>query len=229
MILAAVLIAAAGISAVLLIRGQTPPTLWVAPLPGQDPSEAAPKVVLGADDVPAQAALPMLDPLTIHIPVLEVSGHIGLATVDGDGVLDPPHVSTTVGLWPGSASLASDTGEVTIAGHVNWAGMSPFTFGKLAYLKRGNTIYTSDASGRVTRWRVASVSARGKSEPVDHGAFRGAVGPRRLALITCGGSFDAERRSYVDNVYVYADPVTTPRQAARKGVTAPKSATGARG
>jgi len=32
-------------------------------------------------------------------------------------------------------------------------------------------------------------------------------GPQRLVLITCGGRYDASRRSYDDNVVVFADPV----------------------
>ena len=33
-------------------------------------------------------------------------------------------------------------------------------------------------------------------------------GPPRLVLITCGGPFDAELRSYRDNLVVLAEPVT---------------------
>lgn len=35
----------------------------------------------------------------------------------------------------------------------------------------------------------------------------GATDQRELRLITCGGSFDASRRSYRDNVVVWAQPV----------------------
>jgi hypothetical protein len=37
-------------------------------------------------------------------------------------------------------------------------------------------------------------------------AFAGPAGPRRLALITCGGDYDPASASYDDNVYVFAVP-----------------------
>jgi hypothetical protein len=142
---------------------------------------------------------------SIKIPALEVTAAIGASKVV-DGVLTPPRVPTEVGEWGGSAPLTASRGEVTIAGHVNWAGMGPFAFGKLAYLQPGHLIYTTDAHGTQSAWRVTSVTARLKSEPIDTVAFAGNHGPRRLALITCGGAFDAAAKSYNDNVYVYASP-----------------------
>jgi Sortase domain len=142
---------------------------------------------------------------SIHIPALAVTATVGQATVIR-GVLTPPRVPTEVGLWSGSAALDATTGETTIAGHVDWAGMAPFAFGRLAYLHPGDLIYTTDSLAIQTVWRITEVTARPKGKPIDAAAFAGPTGPRMLALITCGGAFDANTKSYVDNVYVTATP-----------------------
>lgn len=146
-----------------------------------------------------------LGPAEIRIPALGVTASIGQAKVV-NGVLTPPRVPDEVGLWSGSAPLAANTGEVTIAGHVNWAGMAPFAFGQLAYLQAGDLVYTTDSQGAQTAWRVTDVSARSKQDGIDPAAFAGPVGPRLLTLVTCGGNFDASILSYDDNVYVTAVP-----------------------
>lgn len=113
---------------------------------------------------------------------------------------------TEVGLWSGSAALDAGSGEVTIVGHVNWRGMPPFAFGRLAHLHDGDLVFTSDPHGSQTAWRVRQVFARAKSGGVDPTAFAGPHGPRQLVMITCGGAFDVRAGSYLDNVYVRAVP-----------------------
>jgi Sortase domain len=169
-------------------------------LPGALPSASASRVT------PTPSHQTGLGPSRIRIPALNVTATIGESAVV-DGVLTPPRVPDEVGAWAGSAPLDAHSGEVTIAGHVNWAGMAPFAFGRLAYLDPGDLVYTTDSKAEQTAWRVSSVTARPKTEPIDASAFIGARGQRRLALITCGGSFDAGSSSYDDNVYVYATPV----------------------
>jgi len=142
---------------------------------------------------------------SIRIPALSVTASIGAATVK-DGVLTPPRVPDEVGAWAGSAGLDATSGEVTLAGHVNWAGEAPYAFGRLAYLHPGDVVYTTDKQAKQTAWRVTRVVARSKTQGIDKAAFAGPHGPRVLALITCGGSYDSADESYEDNVYVYANP-----------------------
>jgi hypothetical protein len=147
-----------------------------------------------------------LAPNSIKIPSLDVTATIGQATLI-NGVLTPPRVPTEVGAWAGSASLNANTGEVTLAGHVNWASMAPFAFAKLAYLHTGDLVYTTDGHSNQTAWRITAVTARSKNDGIDPTAFAGMKGPRTLALITCGGDFDSADDSYHDNIYVTAQPV----------------------
>jgi sortase (surface protein transpeptidase) len=143
---------------------------------------------------------------SLRIPELSVTAIIGPATID-HGVLTPPRIPMEVGAWAGSAALDATSGAVTLAGHVNWAGMTPFAFARLASLQPGDIVYTTDAKARQTAWRVTAVVARAKSAGIDQAAFTGTSGPRTLWLITCGGPFNSADDSYDDNVYVQAHPV----------------------
>ena len=143
--------------------------------------------------------------LSIRIPALDVAASIGAATV-ANGILTPPRSPSTVGMWAGSAPLDASSGTVTLAGHVNWAGMAPFAFANIAYLRPGDLVYTADKDARQTAWRIIAVVSRPKDEPVDTAAFTGTTGPRKLYLITCGGAFDSDASSYEANIYVSATP-----------------------
>lgn len=206
--LSALAAAGAGLAIAGVLHTSTPAAAPLPPSPsgaggaqvaGPLPPSSAPTV---AQTPQYQAGLPAS---SIRIPTLGVTATIGQATLQ-DGVLIPPRVPTEVGMWAGSSGLDAATGEVTLAGHVNWAGMPPFAFGRLAFLHTGDLVYTADARGAQTAWRVVGVTARAKTAGVDPAGFVGAKGRRLLALITCGGAFDGSSYSYEDNVYAYAVP-----------------------
>jgi hypothetical protein len=217
------LLAAAGV--LMLVIGATRKhTPQAAPLPNVAASESnapPPPALPSGSPSRLDAPLPAATVATTHasiaaqsmsansirIPALSVTASIGTASVS-NGVLTPPRVPNEVGAWNGSAPLDSATGEVTIAGHVNWAGMAPFAFARLASLHPGDIIYTTDEQTKQTAWRISRVLARPKSQSVDPAAFAGPTGPRMLALITCGGSYSANDASYDANVYIYAQPAT---------------------
>lgn len=214
------LLALAGVTLILFgslynprVSGATEPLPRAADSPASSPAPAATDPRLSAplptggavaDAVPRHQ--PGLGPSSLRIPGLDVTAAIGTAPVV-HGVLSPPVVPMTVGAWEGSAALDADSGEVTLAGHVNWAGMAPFAFARLAELHPGDLIYTSDQQSEQTAWRITAVTARPKTSGVDPTAFAGPSGPRSLVLITCGGNFDTDDMSYDDNVYVRAVPI----------------------
>ncbi|WP_338185785.1 class F sortase [Jatrophihabitans sp.] len=207
------LLAIGGVLAWAGTRGSQQPV--AAPLPSvTSPSSAAPSAATsspqshGAQISASSRPQPHGAPVRaneISLPSLGVTATIKTAAVV-HGLLDPPRVPDEVGIWTGSAGLTASSGTVLITGHVNWAGLPPFAFGRLADLRVGSRILTADASGEVQRWRVTTVLVRPKSEKVDTRIFAGAAGPRTLALVTCGGSYDAASKGYVDNIYVYATP-----------------------
>lgn len=125
-----------------------------------------------------------------------------------DGELEPPADVSRTCRWAGGAGLDDSQGTVAITGHINWVGQGTGALGRIGELHRGDTVLTTDAGGRVTRWRVTSVEFRSKDHGVDLDAFTGPDGPRTLYLISCGGPFEPAAASYLDNIYVRAKPVS---------------------
>ncbi len=70
----------------------------------------------------------------------------------------------------------------------------------------GDEVRVDDAAGGTTTWQVVARQVFSKqSVPLADLFTR--TGPPRLVLITCGGPFLADIRSYEDNVVVVAEPV----------------------
>ena len=101
---------------------------------------------------------------------------------------------------------AASAGTTLLAGHVNYGGVNGALY-KLASIKPGADVYTADNKGTVTHWRVFELTSVVKAAlPQD---IFTATGPRRLVIVTCGGSVLhlAGGNTYEDNVLAYAVPV----------------------
>lgn len=76
-------------------------------------------------------------------------------------------------------------------------------FYRLEEVALGDLISVGLTDGQRIDFRVVEVSQYPKTAfPTD--AVYGPTPERELRVITCGGSFDSTRRSYVDNIVVYA-------------------------
>lgn len=150
-------------------------------------------------DIPLTPNTLALDPIGVRAPIVD-------ARVP-EGVLTPPENVKNVGIWLDGAPLDSVNGTTLIAGHVNLAGQGNGALFDLGTIAPGETIRTSDATGRSTSWKVMAVATRPKAEGIDESVLAGYEGPRRLAVVTCGGEleFEAGVGNYTDNVYLYAD------------------------
>ncbi|MGV0157042.1 class F sortase [Rhodococcus sp. GB-02] len=142
-----------------------------------------------------------LDPINIDTPIVD-------ATVI-NGVLTPPGDVKEVGIWLDGAPLDATTGTTLIAGHVNLAGQGNGALFDLGTLTPGQEIHTTSTSGNTTTWRVTAVVSRPKADGIEESVLEGPDGPRKLAVVTCGGDLEYEDGigNYLDNVYLYADLV----------------------
>ncbi|WP_305092225.1 class F sortase [Prescottella sp. R16] len=149
-----------------------------------------------------------LPPRTLLLGRVGVQAPIGVSTVPG-GVLTPPNDVSTVGIWLDGATLDADAGTTLLAGHVNMIGQGNGALFDLALMQPGDVVYTSDDAGSPTAWRVSRVVERAKADGVEESVLDGPTGPRRLAVVTCGGelTYDNGVGDYEDNIYLYADLV----------------------
>ncbi len=165
--------------------------------------------ISGAARRAAIAAAPTLPPLTLSIPALGVGpAPIGPTCSESDtGVLEPPvNAQGMLCTWRGSAPPAAESGETSVAGHINYGQIPGAAFAKLSQMRPGDPIYLRGATGGTQVWITRTTFERSKALPLDDTAFLGPDGPRSLALISCGGPLIPGARSYANNVYVFASP-----------------------
>ncbi|QSE41772.1 class F sortase [Rhodococcus erythropolis] len=166
----------------------------------------SPGVVLSHSANPAAPSDELMTPNTLSLDPVGVQAPIVDATVP-EGVLTPPENVKNVGIWLDGASLDSVTGTTLIAGHVNLTGQGNGALFDLGTIEPGEVIRTSDATGKSTSWKVTAVTTRPKADGVEESVLAGPDGPRKLAVVTCGGELQFEDGvgNYADNVYLYAD------------------------
>jgi sortase (surface protein transpeptidase) len=141
----------------------------------------------------------------LRLPTLQVSAPVTEVRVRDDGALEVPAHPSQVGWWVDGAAPGSGRGSVVVDGHVDSARYGPGAFFRLRDLEEGDAIEVV-AEGTTFRYRVTALRQFPKDELPWAQVFSQDV-PERLVLVTCGGRFDRSRRSYSDNVVVYAEPV----------------------
>ncbi|MCW2702381.1 MAG: secreted protein [Blastococcus sp.] len=174
-------------------------------------SSSEPTNAASADTTPEPPAEPTADvlvplspstPVRLRIPAIGVDSALMGLGLQGDGSLEVPPEGFPAG-WYTGAPTPGALGPAIIAGHVDWDG-SPGVFFSLRDLAPGDTITVEREDGTAARFRVDSVQQFAKDAfPTD--AVYADIDHAGLRLITCGGSFDRDARSYRDNIVVFAD------------------------
>jgi len=163
-----------------------------------------------AVDVPAEADRRAADrePVAVALPDLGIRSEVIATGLDaGRGVVVPDDVLVT-GWYTGSRRLDARRGATVIVGHRDSREQGQGALSSIEELRVGATIRATGRDGTAYDYAVSTV------EFVDKTQFAAAAarifslhGPHRLTLITCGGAFDEEARSYESNVIVTAYPV----------------------
>ena len=96
------------------------------------------------------------------------------------------------------------TGSAVLAAHVDYDGRRGAFF-RLRELSVGAEVRVDLDDGSALTFVVRSLDQVAKDQ-LDPRLFARDGAPR-LALITCGGSFDRDERSYRDNIVAIAEPV----------------------
>jgi Sortase domain len=143
-------------------------------------------------------------PVGLSMPDRHVTAPVVPVDVDPDGAVGVPDPPTTVGWWSSGARPGDPSGTVVIVGHIDSRTSGLGALAVLPALESGEPIDVRDSDGHTARYRVVARRQYHKVDlPLEVFAQEG---PARLVLITCGGQFDRKRRSYEDNVVVYALP-----------------------
>jgi sortase (surface protein transpeptidase) len=142
--------------------------------------------------------LPASHPVAVVIPKIGVRSRLVDLGIT-DGTMDVP--KPAVAGWFTGGPTPGALGPAVIAGHVTWHG--PAVFYRLGKMRPGDQVMVTRKDGKTAVFTVTRVARFSKSRfpsqtvygPIDHAGLR---------LITCGGTYDAARRRYLDNVIVFA-------------------------
>jgi sortase (surface protein transpeptidase) len=145
--------------------------------------------------------------VSIAIDEIGVEAAVVPVGLDSDGSMAIPRRVADVG-WYRVGAIPGRPGSAVIAGHVDSRTQGRGAFYELRALRPGVIVTLHDARGKHQHFEV--VARRRFPKHALPASLFASGGGARLALITCGGSFDSVERSYRDNVVVFAVPALSP-------------------
>jgi hypothetical protein len=140
-------------------------------------------------------------PVQLIIPAIGVRTRLIRLSVRSTGALQVPSTTNVAG-WFDDGPAPGQPGPAIIAGHVD-SIKGPGVFFDLSQLRQGDRVYIRRADGTMAVFTVAVVHMYLKTSFPTALVYGPAPGDQ-LRLITCGGTFDYQRRSYLSNVVVFA-------------------------
>jgi hypothetical protein len=165
--------------------------------PSVDGARWQPGPTAGGASSSAPAGAP---PARLRIASIGIDTPLEDLGLDPAGALQTPKDFAHAG-WYARGNRPGDVGPAVIAGHVD-SKHGPAVFYRLHELRPGGSVEVLRGDSWVT-FRVLTTRRYPKNEfPTDE--VYAPTPNAQLRLITCGGTFDRSRGSYVDNVVVFA-------------------------
>ncbi|MDT4891951.1 MAG: hypothetical protein QOE97_986 [Pseudonocardiales bacterium] len=172
----------------------------------------SPDAVRNVGEVPTQPgrvslAAALVSPERIEIPRLHAVAPIVHVVTLPDNSLEVPQDPKIVGWWDTGAKPGAKTGTAILDGHINFAGVKG-VLADIGTLNPGDTVYVYGVSGgkhTTVKFSITGVRTYDKHAlPYQEIFDQKSVG--RLAIVTCGGPFDASTGNYRDNIVAFAVP-----------------------
>lgn len=167
----------------------------------QEPEVAPPAEVaawqgdIAAADMPAR----------LRVPALSLDAHVQHVGLKANGQMANPTNFTDVG-WYKYGPAPGYRGSAVMAGHIDNGLALAGVFKRLAEVKVGDELEVLTAGGELLRFRVSAVGNYHFKEVPAEMVFNRAD-TARLNLITCGGAWLAEEKTYDRRLIVYAELV----------------------
>jgi hypothetical protein len=197
MLSAGLLAAGAGMAGLVVAHASSAPSVRLAARPSPVAVPSGRTVLPVSLSAVAQAP----KPVWLTIPAIGVKAPIVTLGLNRNGTLQVPSTTTVVG-WYTNSPRPGATGSAVIAGHVD-SRSGPGVFFWLRTMRPGERIYVRRADGTLAVFTVTAVRTYAKAR-FPTATVYGPVPDAELRLITCGGTFDYARGSYLSNVVVYA-------------------------
>jgi sortase family protein len=171
------------------------------PGPDNGPNLSAP-VVTGGPVTPI-APLAASSPTQLRIDAINASSSLVPLGLNADQTIAIPPVSQPQqASWYKFGPTPGQIGPAVILGHINGNGKQGI-FAKLNTLKPGDQVKVTRADGKTAVFTVTKLQQVPKAQfPTQ--LIYGDTPDAELRLISCTGTFDRSKRSYVDNIVVFA-------------------------
>ncbi len=154
----------------------------------------------------------------LRVPALGIDAPLGQTRVGGDGVMPNPAGPSDVAWydfseWEGIGGTIGGGGNAVFSGHVDYAAHVSYAgidyrgrgvFFSLSLLSPGDVIEV-EAGGQTVRYAVSWRQLVNAEETDWSEILSSDVAVDSITLITCGGEFDFDSRSYVDRIVVRAE------------------------
>jgi hypothetical protein len=174
------------------------------PLPPQPATVAAPL------DSPAQVqrarayALSRSRPVRVDIPRLGFHADVVTVGVTPRGSLEAPPLDRAMSVgWYRLGPAPGEPGAAVLLGHVDAESVGPAVFYRLGELEPGDRLSVTRADGSHGIFTVTGGASYPKDQLPYARIFAGLDYPA-LRLVTCGGRFDERKRTWENNLVVYA-------------------------
>jgi hypothetical protein len=169
--------------------------------PNDGPVLSSPSIVGGpVTPIPPLAAA---NPTDVQIDAIGARSSLVALGLNADQTIAVPPVSQPQqASWYKLGPTPGAIGPAVILGHINGGGQ-PGIFSRLHELKPGDQVKVARADGTTAVFTVTKLEQAPKSNFPTLAVY-GDTQAAELRLITCGGAFDKGKRSYVDNIIVFA-------------------------
>lgn len=165
------------------------------------PTLSAPSIV-GAPVTPIPP-LAASNPVEVRIDAIDADSSLEALGLNPDQtVAVPPVTQPKQASWYKLGPTPGAAGPAVILGHINGGGQ-PGIFSRLHEVKPGDQVKVSRADGSTALFTVTKLE-QVKKDSFPTLAVYGDTTGAELRLITCGGSFDRTKHSYIDNIIVFA-------------------------
>lgn len=142
-------------------------------------------------------------PTRLIIPKIKVNAIVKYVGVTAQGAMGVPKGPTEVA-WFDLGPRPGEVGSAVISGHYGWKNNIPAIFDNLNKLQKGDELSIKDEKGVFTTF-VVRESRIFKENQDASSVFGSSDGKSHLNLITCGGIWNKERKSYSNRLIIFTD------------------------
>ena len=160
----------------------------------EDMTATSTRNVVASSTVPARLSIPALD---INAPIQKVG-------LNANGAMSAPTKYSEVA-WYMNGTIPGNKGSAVLAGHLdNGLGLAG-VFKNLTKIKVGDEIYVKDSNGPLMKFSVNDIRTIDYNDIDGNLIFAPEDDKSLIRLITCGGKWMPERKTYDKRVVITAE------------------------